>query len=117
MTMTATDPFRGEIWLADLNPVRGHDQAGKRPCLVVSVDLFNQSSAGLVIVLPVTTKSKGIRSHVCIDPPEAGIKETSYIKCEDVRSISTERLTSRWGAVSSHTLTEVEDRLRILMGL
>jgi mRNA interferase MazF len=115
--MTAKDPLRGEIWLADLSPVRGHEQAGKRPCLVVSVDLFNQSPAGLVIVLPVTAKAKGIRSHVCIDPPEAGIKETSYIKCEDVCSISTERLTSRWGAVSPDTLTEVEDRLRILTGL
>jgi len=115
--MTAKDPLRGEIWLADLNPVRGHEQAGKRHCLVVSVDLFNQNPAGLVIVLPVTTRSKDIRSHVCIDRPEAGIKETSYIKCEDVRSISTERLTSRWGAVSLDTLMEVEDRLRILMGL
>ncbi len=115
--MTVKDPLRGEIWLTDLNPVRGHEQAGTRPCLVVSVDLFNQSPAGLVIVIPVTTRGKGIRSHVCISPPEAGIKETSYIKCEDVRSISTGRLTSRWGAVSPGTLAEVEDRLRILMGL
>ena len=115
--MIAKDLFRGEIWLADLNPIRGHEQAGIRPCLIVSVDLFNQSPAGLVIVLPVTTKGKGIRSHVCINPPEAGIKETSYIKCEDIRSISTERLTSRWGVVSPDTMTEVEDRLRILIGL
>ena len=115
--MTAKGPSRGEIWLADLNPVRGHEQAGTRPCLVVSVDLFNQSPAGLVIVLPVSTRGKGIRSHVCIDQPEAGIKETSYIKCEDVRSISTERLINRWGAVSSATMATVEDHLRILIGL
>jgi len=115
--MTAKGPSRGEIWLADLNPVRGHEQAGTRPCLVVSVDLFNQSPAGLVIVLPVSTRGKGIRSHVCIDPPEAGIKDTSYIKCEDLRSISTDRLINRWGAVSSATMATVEDRLRILIGL
>ena len=115
--MTAKDPRRGDIWLADLTPVRGHEQAGKRPCLVVSVDIFNRSPAGLVIVLPVTTRSIRIRSHVCIEPPEAGIKEASYIKCEDVRSISIERLTSRWGAVSPITMTAVKDRLRILMGL
>ena len=110
-------PARGEIWLADLNPVRGREQAGMRPCLVVSVDLFNQSPAGLVIVLPLTTKGKGIRSHVEISPPEAGVKEKSFIKCEDVRSISTERLVSRWGALSVESVGKVEDRLRILMGL
>jgi mRNA-degrading endonuclease toxin of MazEF toxin-antitoxin module len=38
--------IRGEIWLIDLNPIRGHEQAGKRPCLVVSVDLFHQGASG-----------------------------------------------------------------------
>ena len=110
-------PARGEIWLADLNPVRGREQAGMRPCLVVSVDLFNQSPAGLVIVLPVTSKNKGIRSHVEVLPPEGGVREASYIKCEDVRSISTERLVTRWGRIGLDPLRLVEDRLRILMGL
>jgi len=105
--MTAKGPTRGEIWLVDLNPIRGHEQAGKRPCLIVSVDLFNQSPAELVIVLPISTKGKGIRTHVRIDPPEAGTRETCFIKCEDVSSISTERLT----------VQAVEDRLRILLGL
>ena len=110
-------PARGEIWLADLNPGRGREQAGMRPCLVISVDLFNQSPAGLAIVLPVTSKNKGIRSHVEVMPPEGGVREASYIKCEDVRSISTERLVSRWGGVTPDTLRAIEDRLRILMGL
>lgn len=108
---------RGEIWLADLNPVRGHEQAGKRPCLVISVDLFNQGESGLVVVLPVTSKEKGIPFHVTIDPPEGGVKMQSFIKCEDVRSISVERLDKRWGTVSVETLEAVEDRVRILMGL
>jgi mRNA interferase MazF len=47
---------RGEIWLADLNPSRGHEQAGKRPCLIISVNMFNQGAAGLVVVLPITSK-------------------------------------------------------------
>lgn len=110
-------PARGEIWLADLNPVRGREQAGMRPCLVISVDPFNQSPAGLVIVLPVTSKNKGIRSHVEVLPPEGGVREASYVKCEDVRSISTEQLVSRWGRIRPDTLQLVEDRLRILMGL
>lgn len=108
---------RGEIWLVDLNPVRGHEQAGQRPCLVISVDLFNQGTSGLVVVLPVTSKNKGIPFHVTINPPEGGVKTQSFIKCEDVRSISVERLNKRWGMVSVETLAAVEDRLRILMGL
>ena len=88
-----------------------------RPCLVVSVNLFNQSPAELVIVIPLTTKAKGIRTHVPLAPPEGGVRELSFIKCEDVRSISTERLTTRWGAVSLAAMSNVEDCLRILMGL
>jgi len=110
-------PARGEIWLADLNPIRGRDQAGMRPCLVISVDQFNQSAAELVIVIPLTTRHKGIRTHVAVLPPEGGLKEQSYLKCEDVRSLSTERLVSGWGMVSPATLSKVEDCLRILMGL
>jgi mRNA interferase MazF len=108
---------RGEIWLVDLNPVRGHEQAGKRPCLIISVDLFNQGASGLVVVLPITSKDKGIPFHVKINSPEGGMKTQSFIKCEDVRSISVERLDKCWGNVSSGTLAEVEDRLKILMGL
>ena len=112
-----TSPARGEIWLADLNPIRGREQAGMHPCLVVSVNLFNQSPAELVIVIPLTSRAKSVRSHVPLSPPEGGVREQSFIKCEDVRSISIERLTVRWGVVSSATMCKVEDCLRILMGL
>ena len=110
-------PARGEIWLADLNPVRGREQAGMRPCLVISVDPFNQSPAGLAIVIPMTTRARNIRTHVPITPPEGGVREVSFVKCEDVRSVSTERLVTRWGLVTLATMAAIEDRLRILMGL
>ena len=110
-------PNRGEIWTVDLNPTIGHEQAGKRPALVVSVDSFNQSAAELAIVLPLTSRAKGIRSHVEVGKGEAGLKTVSYIKCEDVRSVSTKRLSRRLGLVSQTTMDAVEDILRILMGL
>ena len=110
-------PRRGEIWLVDLSSARGHEQAGKRPALVVSVDLFNSGPAGLVVVLPVTAKDKKIPLHVKICPPEGGVKETSFIKCEDIRSISTERLLVRLGEISQDSMMLVEDRMRILLGL
>ena len=111
------NPARGEIWMVDLDPVRGHEQAEKRPALVISDDIFNQGPADLVVVLPITSKAKSIPFHVAVDPPEVGVKISSFIKCEDVRSVSKARLTSRWGMVSAGTLVAVEDRLRILLSL
>ena len=103
--------------MVDLNPTRGHEQAGIRPGLVISVDKFNHGLAGLVVMLPITTKAKGIPFHVRIDPPEGGLKMKSFIKCEEVRSIAKERL-SRWlGKISINSMVEVEDRLRILLNL
>ena len=110
-------PARGEVWFVDLNPVRGHEQAGRRPALVISVDGFNRGPADLVVVLPVTSREKGIPFHVEISPPEGGVRAHSFVKCEDVRSVATERLRSRLGAVSPQTMEAVEDRLRILLGL
>jgi mRNA interferase MazF len=111
------EPVRGEVWLVDLNPVRGHEQAGKRPGLIASVDLFNQGPAGLVVILPITTKAKGIPFHVEIKISEGGLTQQSFIKCEDVRSIAKERLFKRMGHVSDETMKAVEDRLRILLNL
>ena len=110
-------PARGEVWLADLNPTRGREQAGRRPVLVVSEDLFNRGAAGLLIVLPLTSTIRGIPSHVPVSPPEGGVRNASAILCEAVRSVSVERLVARWGAVQARTMSAVEDRLRMLLRL
>lgn len=110
-------PGRGEIWFVNLDPTKGREQAGRRPALVVSVNELNQSAAELVIVLPVTSREKRVRSHVQVGEGEGGLTIRSFIKCEDIRSISVRRLEQRLGAVSAPTLAAVEDRLRILLGL
>ena len=110
-------PGRGEVWLADLNPVRGHEQAGRRPALIVSDDLFNRGPAGLVIVLPITSTVRRIPSHVEVVPPEGGLKVRSAVLCDGVRSISTDRLHTRWGQVSPRTMVAVENALRFLIRL
>ncbi|MEW5987983.1 MAG: type II toxin-antitoxin system PemK/MazF family toxin [Chloroflexota bacterium] len=110
-------PNRGEIWLADLDPSRRHEQAGRRPMLVVSEDLFNHGPADLVIVIPLTAVYRGIPSHVPITPPEGGLKKMSFVMCEMIRSIAKERLVVRRGRISGSTLTRVEDGLRILLRL
>lgn len=110
-------PQRGEIWLADLDPTQGREQAGRRPVLVVSVSVFNQSRADLVVIAPLTSTLRAIPWHVPVSASEGGLKSTSEIMCEAVRSVSKARLSKRWGSVTSRTLAAVEDRLRILLGL
>jgi mRNA interferase MazF len=84
---------------------------------VVSVDRFNHGPAELAVVIPITSRHKGIPLHVPLVPPEGGVKQECFIKCEDIRSVSSGRFSRRWGRVSSATMRAVEDRLRILMGL
>lgn len=112
-----SNALRGEVWSVDLDPTRGREQQGKRPALIVSTNGFNKSPADLVVLIPITSKGKGIPWHVEIDPPQGGVKTKSFIMCEAVRSVSKERLVQRWGAVSAATLDDVEDRLRILFDL
>lgn len=116
-----TDPNRGEIWLADLGTGRGHEQSGQRPVLVVSDDAFNCGLAGLVMVVPLTSKvkkSKNIPAHFAVDPPEGGLKTPSAILCDQLRTISKDRLSQApWGTVSAATLAEVDKALRVLLGL
>jgi mRNA interferase MazF len=111
-------PRRGEIWLADLNPTRGHEQAGSRPILVISNDTFNRGPAGLVLALPLTRTQRNIPLHVAVDPPEGGLTSRSYIICDSIRSFSKDRLgSSPWGMLSLNTMLQVENILRVLMKL
>ena len=87
------------------------------PGFDVSVDRFNHGAAELVIACPITSKAKGVPTHVQVDSPEGGLSLRSFIKCEDVRSISKSRLLSRFGAVSSETMRKVEERLAIPLGI
>jgi mRNA interferase MazF len=112
------EPSRGEIWLADLNPIRGHEQAGTRPVLVFSTDLFNHGPAGLVFVIPLTRSDRRIPAHIPLDPPEGGVSSRSYILCDALRSISKDRLQGRpWGVISTDTMQRVEDTIRALLEL
>jgi len=115
------DPNRGEIWLADLGSGRGHEQSGPRPVLVMSDDAFNSGLAGLVMTVPLTSKvakSKNIPAHISIDPPEGGVKAPSVILCDQLRTISKDRLSKvPWGTVSTATLAEVERVLQMLLCL
>ena len=111
------NPIRGEIWLADLGATRGHEQAGRRPVLVFSVDPFNSGPAGLVIVLPLTSTIRQVPAHVLDQPPEGGLRRPSVILSDAIRSVTKDCLVSRWGAISPTTMARAESAVRALLGL
>jgi mRNA interferase MazF len=111
------DPIRGEVWLGDLGPTRGHEQSGQRPLLIFSVDAFNAGPARLVIVLPLTSTIRNVPAHILVNPPEGGLRRPSVVLCDAIRSVTKDCLISRWGMVSSATMVRVEQVVRFLLGL
>jgi len=108
---------RGEIWLTDLGDPIGREQAGMRPVVVVSADPLNQSKAGVVIVVPCTTTPRGLPSHIEIEPGPSGLDEVTYAKCEDVKSVSEQRLVARLGVIRPDTQAGISRALRFLLDL
>jgi mRNA interferase MazF len=113
-------PRRGEVWWADLDPVIGRELGRKiRPVLVVSNDAMNAGPSEKLIVVPSTTQGAAAPSRIAFTVRTAHGPRTSFFCCEDVRSISTERLRHRMSSslVPGSVLTQVEDTLRTLMQL
>lgn len=101
-------PMQGDIWLFDPDPTKGCEIGKKiRPCLIVSNNEWNKIRSGLVIVVPLTSVKEEISTHVQIDPPEGGLSLQSFALCEQIRSISNERLIKKTGAISRKTLQDV----------
>jgi len=117
VSSTARAPLRCEVWDFRLDPTVGHEQGGTRPCLVVSNNLLNESRAGVVFVVPLSSKTRAIPSHILVDPPEGGLIYPSDIMCEHVRSVSTERLKQYRGDINRDTMLSVETVLRRLFGM
>jgi mRNA interferase MazF len=101
----------GDIWLARLDPVEGREQAGTRPVLIVSGTRFNRMQPNLRIIVPLTTRDRGLPFHVRLDPPVGGVRDVSFVLSDQPRTIATSRLVSRWGAVEHHLLADVRQWL------
>jgi mRNA interferase MazF len=118
--MPSPTPQRGELWWFDPDPVRGRELGHKvRPGLIVSSDIVNAGPSGKVIVVPGTTQDHQIASHVRFDYAWQGRPVTTFFCCEDVRSISVERLGNRMAPkpVPARIMTQVVDWLKRLMDL
>ena len=112
--MSLPDARQGEVWFCDLKPIRGHEQAGRRPAVAISVDQLGAGASGLAIVVPLTRTNRPSPLHVVVDPPEGDLRERSYAMPEMVRSISRERLVERWGTIAPGTLAEICRRMHLL---
>lgn len=110
--------FRGDIWLVDLDPTVGHEQAKTRLCLVISVEQYHQGSGELAVVIPLTSQYRPLRWLVPVNPPEGGLSKSSYIMCHQPRTVSVARFSGeRVGKVGPQILEQVHQRLRFLLGL
>jgi mRNA interferase MazF len=105
------------VWLVDFGDPVGREQSGNRPAVVVSADSLNDGPAGVVVVVPITTTHRGLPSHIEIDQRGSGLDEVSYAKCEDVKSVSEQRLIARLGAVGDDVVFQAARVLRFLLDL
>jgi mRNA interferase MazF len=112
--LSIPDASQGEVWDCELDPVAGHEQAGRRPCLVVSVDAIGKGPSGLAIVVPLS-RSTYNRMDVRIEPPEGGLVAVSHALPYQVRAISRRRLAKRRGRVAEQTLSAVIARVQLLI--
>jgi len=110
-------PSRGEVWRVNLDPVVGHEQGRVRPALVVSSDIANRGPSDLVTIVPITTTARPIRAFLQLTPPDGGLRQISFLICDQIRTISKDRLSKRFGSVSRPVLIEVERRLKYLLDL
>lgn len=100
-----------EIWLADLNPVRGSEQKGMRPVVIVSGNVLNEYMP-IVIACPLTSKVKAYKGNIVLEPDQTnGLSAKSEVLTFHIRSISKERLVKKLGKISEQQLTELKQGL------
>jgi mRNA interferase MazF len=107
--------LRGDVWWADLNPVRGHEQVGLRPVLILSHDVFNARS-GTVIALALTSQPPSAGFPLTLELPSKDLPKRSWVKISQIRTLSVERLSGRLGTVSPEELDQVIDGLNEIVG-
>lgn len=104
-----------EIWYADLNPVRGSEQQGFGPVVIISGDLLN-ANLQIVIACPLTSKIKNYKGNVILDPTETnGLEKQSEIMILHIRSISKSRLVKKIGSISNQQLVALKQGLEDIL--
>ena len=108
-------PLRGEVIIVDLGEPIGHEAGKSGPAVVVSHDRLAQ--VGLITVLPLTRTRHGWPSHVEVEAADSGLRETSYVQTEQIRTISTGRVTRVVSRLPFTSLNSVDGLLRTNLAL
>ena len=107
--------LRGEIRWANLNPVKGHEQGGKRPVLILSQDVFNQRS-GTVIAMAITSQPQRAGFPLTLEITSAKLSKRSWVKISQIRTLSTERIGRKIGLISPEELSDVIEGFNEITG-
>jgi len=107
--------LRGEIRWADLNPVRGNEQAGLRPVLILSHDVFNDRS-GTVIAVAITSQPQRAGFPLTLELPSAGLPKQSWVKISQIRTLAVERIGKKIAQASPEELAKVIEGLNEIVG-
>jgi mRNA interferase MazF len=107
--------LRGDIYWADLNPTKGKEQSGLRPVLVLSQDVFNEHS-GTVIAVAITSQSPRAGFPLTLELTNTKLPKQSWAKISQIRTLSTERLTSKLCKASPTEVEQVVEGLKELIG-
>lgn len=107
--------LRGDIYWADLNPARGHEQAGLRPVVVISHDVFNERS-GTVIAMALTSQPQRAGFPLTLELTEVHLPKQSWVKISQIRTLSVERLGERIGRIPPELLSQLVEGLIEIVG-
>jgi mRNA interferase MazF len=109
---------RGDVYLANLEPTKGSEQAGIRPVLVFQHNLLNRT-VRTVVVIPFTSNLRMARLPSCVRVPsgEGGLRQDSVAICHQIRALDKSGLLTRWGTLPSSRLTEIEQVAMFTLGL
>ncbi len=108
--------LRGEIRWADLDPTRGHEQAGMRPVLILSQDVFNERS-GTVIAMALTSQRQRAGFPLTLELTSSSLPKQSWVKISQIRTLSVERIGKRLAKVSAEELAVVVEGLNEIIGV
>ena len=107
--------LRGDIYWADLDPTKGHEQAGKRPVLVLSHEVFNERS-GTVIAVALTSQPQRAGFPLTLQLSDAKLPKKTWVKISQIRTLSTKRLEGRLGRATPEEVSTVIEGLNEIIG-
>jgi mRNA interferase MazF len=109
---------RGTVVLVELDPTRGHEQRGRRPCIVVSdTDVTEDPRFPLLAVVPISSKAGEGALYPPLSPGRSGLKRASFALVDQIRSIDKRRVTGVFGRLTAGELSKVDEGLLLLLGL